>query len=66
MNLEDLNPKKLRTLRNNLNNRLESFKSGSGDAKALQKSHMLFNKTESECLELLKNVQSELKKRSKI
>ncbi len=65
MNLTEMNPKKLRTLRNNLNNRLSSFKNGGGDAAPLQKSHMLAGKSESECEILLKAVMDEMKKRSK-
>lgn len=65
MNLTEMTPKKLRTLRNNLNNRLSSFKTGGGDAAPLQKSHVLAEKSESECEALLKAVMDEIKKRSK-
>jgi hypothetical protein len=64
MNLTEMNPKKLRTLRNNLNNRLSSFKNGGGDAAPLQKSHVLAGMSEGECEKLLKEVLSEMKKRS--
>lgn len=64
MNLASLTPKKLRTLRNNLNNRLESFKGHGDAAKALQKSHVLFGKTEGECKALLQDVHQELKRRA--
>lgn len=53
--LTDWSDKQLRTLRNNLNNRLESFKKD-GTAKALQASHVLYNKSAEECKELLKKV----------
>lgn len=39
--LETWTPKKLRTLRNNINNRLESYKNSGGDPKDLSASHML-------------------------
>lgn len=64
--LSQLTPKKLRTLRNNLNNRLESFKNSGEGAKDLQKSHMLFGKTEGECAQLLQDVLKEMKRRSRI
>lgn len=66
MILTELTPKKLRTLRNNLNNRLESFKTSGDGAKELQKSHMLFGKTEGECKKLLDDVYTELKRRSRL
>ena len=49
-------PKKLRTLRNNLNNRIESFKSSGEKAKELQASHMLSGMDQYECETLLKKV----------
>lgn len=55
--------KKLRTLRNNLNNRLESFKKGG--EKALPPSHMLHGLDDGECQTLLTRVYAEMKKRSK-
>lgn len=64
MSLEELNPKKLRTLRNNLNNRLESFKTGGDGTKPLQKSHVLFGKSQGECEKLLQEVHQELKRRA--
>ena len=54
--------KKLRTLRNNLNNRLESFKKGG--EKSLPPSHMLHGLDEGQCQELLKKVQTEMKNRA--
>jgi len=59
--LTTLTDKKLRTLRNNLNNRLEAYKSG--NIKNLPPSHMLHGLDESQCKELLKRVQDELKNR---
>ncbi|EQC44269.1 hypothetical protein [Bacteriovorax sp. Seq25_V] len=47
-------PKRLRTLRNNLNNRISAFSAGS--PKELQKSHALFGLEEVECKELLEKV----------
>lgn len=61
-NLSDFSDKKLRTLRNNLNNRLESFKKGSD--KALPPSHMLHGMDEGQCKELLLKVQQEMKNRA--
>lgn len=60
--LSEFTDKKLRTLRNNLNNRLESFKKGG--EKALPPSHMLHGLDENQCKELLKKVQSEMKDRA--
>lgn len=60
--LSELNDKKIRTLRNNLNNRLEAFKKGG--EKSLPPSHMLHGLDESQCKELLGRVQQELKSRS--
>lgn len=54
--------KKLRTLRNNLNNRLESFSNKGDSVKELQKSHKLYNMNEDQCRELLKKIQDQLKK----
>ena len=65
-NLNEWGPKKLRTLRNNLNNRLTSFENQGADAKSLQKSNMLFGLGEDQCSELLKKVQAILKKQSKL
>lgn len=61
-NLEELSDKKLRTLRNNLNNRLESFAKGS--EKHLPPSHMLHGLDEADCKNLLKAVGAEFKRRS--
>ena len=61
---EDLaswSPKRLRTLRNNLNNRLASFSNSGDKAKDLQKSHALYDLDEGECRDLLQQVQKELK-----
>ncbi|MFY7991652.1 MAG: hypothetical protein ACOVP4_00040 [Bacteriovoracaceae bacterium] len=60
--LKPLTDKKLRTLRNNLNNRLQAFSNGS--AKALPPSHMLHGLEEGHCKELLVRVGQELKTRA--
>ncbi|HXH73839.1 MAG TPA: hypothetical protein VNJ08_02670 [Bacteriovoracaceae bacterium] len=60
--LKDFNDKKLRTLRNNLNNRLESFTKGG--EKTLSPSHMLHGLDEAGCKALLGKVQKEMKSRS--
>jgi hypothetical protein len=59
---EDFSDKKLRTLRNNINNRLESFKKGEG--KHLPPSHMLHGMDEGQCRDLLARVQKEMKERA--
>lgn len=59
--LGDLTDKKLRTLRNNINNRLEAF--SKGNEKNLPPSHMLFGMDDGECRELLKRIQAEMKNR---
>lgn len=56
--LSTLSDKKLRTLRNNINNRLESFKKG--DGKHLPPSHMLHGLDEAAVKELQQRVQKEL------
>ncbi len=61
-NLQSLTDKKLRTLRNNLNNRLESFKKGG--EKSLPPSHMLHGLDESQCRKLQTDVQQEMKRRN--
>jgi len=61
--LSALSDKKLRTLRNNLNNRIESF--ARGGEKALPPSHMLHNLDEAQCKTLKERVFAEMKKRSK-
>ena len=66
LNIEEFSDKKLRTLRNNLNNRLESFKSAGEKAKVLSASHMLYGKDQAECAKLLIIVQKLLKKRKSI
>lgn len=63
--LEEFTDKKIRTLRNNLNNRLESFKKGEKLTKALPPSHMLHGMDEGDCKSLLLKVQDLIKKRSK-
>lgn len=65
IDLTAFTPKKLRTLRNNLNNRIESFGTHGEGAKELQKSHMLAGKTEGECKALLQSVLREMKRRSR-
>lgn len=60
-NLSELTDKKLRTLRNNINNRLEAFKKGG--EKNLPPSHMLHGLDDKKCSDLLTRVQKELKKR---
>ena len=60
-NLKALSDKKLRTLRNNLNNRIESF--SKGGEKNLPPSHMLHGLDASDCKNLLKEVLMEMKKR---
>jgi hypothetical protein len=59
--LSPLSDKKLRTLRNNLNNRLVAFKSGS--VKNLPPSHMLHGQDEAQCKTLLERVLKELRTR---
>lgn len=61
----EYSPKKLRTLRNNLNNRIESFKTHGKSTAELQKSHILAGKSELECAALLKAVLAEMKRRSR-
>tara|TARA_Y100000296_G_scaffold70529_1_gene85271 strand:+ start:320 stop:520 length:201 start_codon:yes stop_codon:yes gene_type:complete len=64
-NFEDLDtytPKKLRTLRNNLNNRLAHFKErGEEQADKLRPSHKLHGLDEEQCKELLGKVSELLK-----
>ena len=59
--LSTLSDKKLRTLRNNLNNRLVAFKAPS--QKNLPPSHMLHGLDEAQCKVLLERVLKELKTR---
>lgn len=62
-NLAPLSDKKLRTLRNNINNRLVSFKSVT--VRNLPPSHMLHGMDEGQCKALLETVVKELRTRSK-
>ncbi len=59
--LKAFTDKKLRTLRNNINNRLVSFKGVS--VKTLPPSHMLHGLDEGQCKALLERVYKELKTR---
>lgn len=61
--LTELTDKKLRTLRNNLNNRIEAFSKGS--EKSLPPSHMLHGQDEGDCKTLLERVFQEMKRRAK-
>jgi len=61
-NLSDFSDKKLRTLRNNLNNRLAAFEKGG--EKSLPPSHMLHGMDAGDCKKLLINVQKEMKVRT--
>lgn len=64
--IHEWSPKRLRTLRNNLNNRLASFQNGlGGNVKPLQTSHALYGLEEGECKELLKKVQDLLRERDR-
>ncbi len=58
--LDSYSPKKLRTLRNNLNNRLAHFQGHGDKSKELKASHKLHGLNEEECQELLKRVQEKL------
>lgn len=62
--LESYSPKRLRTLRNNLNNRLAHFQGHGDRAKDLKPSHKLYGLDEAICQALLKEVQTLLKKAS--
>lgn len=55
--------KKLRTLRNNINNRLEAF--NKGGEKHLPPSHMLHGLDKGDCEALLERVYIEMKKRTR-
>lgn len=61
--LSTFSDKKLRTLRNNINNRLESFEKGG--EKKLPPSHMLSGLEVGDCKKLLDDVYTEMKKRAK-
>ncbi len=63
--LSELSDKKLRTLRNNLNNRLQSFAKEGKTLKNLPPSHMLHGFEEKDCKALLERVGAELRTRSK-
>ena len=58
--LENFSPKQMRTLRNNLNNRLQSFSNEYKEPKELQPSHKLYGLEEGECRELLGVVKKKL------
>ncbi|MFG1483336.1 hypothetical protein ABMA79_10370 [Halobacteriovorax sp. HFRX-2_2] len=58
--MKEYSPKQMRTLRNNLNNRLQSFKNDFKEPKELQPSHKLYGLEEGECRELLGVVKKEL------
>lgn len=59
--LKSMSPKRLRTLRNNLNNRISSFRTDGEKAKSLQPSHTLYGRSEAECQNLLDKVIAKLK-----
>jgi hypothetical protein len=64
--LPEKTDKQLRTIRNNLNNRIASIKNedkGLGKAKIISKSHMLFGMQRNQLEEFLTAVKRELKKR---
>ena len=61
--LSPLSDKKLRTLRNNLNNRIEAFENGG--EKKLPPSHMLSGLELGDCRKLLDLVYDEMRRRSK-
>lgn len=62
--LKSMSPKRLRTLRNNLNNRISSFRTDGEKAKALQPSHTLYGRSEAECQNLLDKVIAKLKEQA--
>lgn len=60
--LNEMTPKQLRTLRNSLNNRIESILTkGEDGAKALAQSHRLYGLELVDCRALLKAVRGKLK-----
>lgn len=63
--MDQWSAKKLRTLRNNLNNRISTFAMKGANAPDLQKSHMLAGMDEKECKQLLDKVVSLLAKLKK-
>lgn len=67
--LSEIKEKHLRSLRNNLNNRLRSFQEESAygrKAKELQVSHALYDFRPGECEKLLEAVQKELRTRKSL
>ncbi len=60
--LEEFSPKQMRTLRNNLNNRIQSFTNTFKEPKDLPESHKLHGLEEGECRELLGIVKKKLLK----
>lgn len=63
-NITAFSDKKLRTLRNNINNRLVSFKSNSEKSlRVLPPSHMLHGLDEAQCKALLERIYKEFKVR---
>jgi len=60
--IENWTPKKLRTLRNNLNNRIMSYKNDGDNAKELSNSHMLHGLDHEQCFELLQKVKKIISK----
>lgn len=61
--LNELSDKQLRTLRNNINNRLEAFKLGND--KKLPPSHKLHGLEEGQCKALLDQIYDEMRARAK-
>jgi hypothetical protein len=59
--IESWTPKKLRTLRNQLNNRISTFKEKGDAAKELASSHALAGMDYEECFTLLEKVKKLLK-----
>jgi glucuronate isomerase len=58
--ISEYSPKKLRTLRNNLNNRIAHFNNKGDSSQELKPSHRLYGLGEGECSELLKRVRKVL------
>ena len=58
--LDSFSPKQMRTLRNNLNNRLQSFSNSFKEPKELPESHKLHGLEEGECRQLLGIVKKKL------
>ena len=59
--MQDWKPKKLRTLRNSLNNRLSSYKDKGENAPVLSSSHRLYGPNQKDCEDLLVKVQRLIK-----